>query len=361
MRILHLTNTFKADGTGITNVVADLSVSQARSGHSVTIGCAETDASMRQLASKYEITLIDGLSAHGFYAIARAAHLLRTTASGKAPEVVHVHTVRATLMAAIAFPRLFFTSSVSTIHNGYQRSVLAMCVTRTVVCVSEGDASLIRKKSFVRRPVVVKNGNLGSTRLCDIGKVVAEPLVEKAIVYVGALITRKGVDVLLRSMVTLIERHPGVRLYLVGNRDNPSLEKMAVELAVADNVEFVGFRSDPRSYMLGASVFVLPSRAEPFGLVLVEARECGVPIVASDTGGIPEVLFGGKAGLLVTPGDAQALAHTLDRVLRDADLAKEMRLRSREGIDVFAVGKMARGYENVYGALPFQANLACSD
>lgn len=348
MNILHLTNTFKADGTGITNVIADLAASQAKAGHSVIVACAEIDKSMMTLARKHGIQIMDGITSHKLQAVLRAARTLRASTQVSDLDIVHVHTVRATLIALLAFPALFLKRSVSTIHNGYQRSVLAMCITRTVVCVSEGDARTIRRKSIWRRPAIVRNGNLGTVRLIDIKKVVQKSLAKESIVYVGALVERKGLDVLLASMALIVKKRPDAKLYVIGNRDNPSMEKLAMDFSISRNVEFVGFSADPRAYMLGASVFVLPSRAEPFGLVLTEARECGVPIVASNVGGIPEVLSSGEAGLLVPPGDIGALTTAIERVLGDPELAADLRIRSKVGLDVFAVENMAYGYDAVY-------------
>jgi glycosyltransferase involved in cell wall biosynthesis len=144
---------------------------------------------------------------------------------------------------------------------------------------------------------------------------------------------------------------PDVRLYIVGNRDAAEFEHLAVDLGIADCTTFVGFRPDPRGFMRGAGVFVLPSRDEAFGNVLTEARSVGAPIVASRVGGIPEALDGGRAGLLVPPEDPAALAAALTTVLTDEATRTDLVRRSRMGLKTMSVARFRDEYFQVYRSL----------
>jgi glycosyltransferase involved in cell wall biosynthesis len=140
---------------------------------------------------------------------------------------------------------------------------------------------------------------------------------EKVALFAGNLIERKGVDVLVAAFSTLRARDACDRLAIAGDgllRD--LLAGQAAALGVADAVEFLGpvDAATLAKLMAQTDVFVLPSRAEPLGVVLLEAMACGTPVVASRVGGIPEIVTEG-CGVLVEPDDAAALAAGIEAVL----------------------------------------------
>ncbi len=143
------------------------------------------------------------------------------------------------------------------------------------------------------------------------------------VVFVGRLAQQKGVTHLVDAAARL--RTPGVSVTLVGDGpDRAALERQAAGLGVADRVRFLGFRAHDEvpAVLAATDVLVLPSVYEELGSVLLEGLQAGVPIVASDTGGIPDAL--GDAGVLVPPRDPDALADALDALL--ADPARRLRL-----------------------------------
>ncbi|WP_180357985.1 glycosyltransferase family 4 protein [Streptomyces sp. NP160] len=351
LRIAHVTNAMALDGTGVTNAAVDLALEQRAAGHQVAVLCRWADEPMRALLDGAGVLLVEGVEA------ARPSDLQRAVRAAapvlRRADVVHVHTVRATAVALLAAPARFATRSVSTLHNPYQRSAPLMWTTRRVVSISAADRDLVaRRTRGLRRPAVVLNGTVGSRRLPPADALQPVDLGPHAVVYVGALYARKGVDVLLRAMVRVRRELPSARLHLVGNRDNPQLEQLADDLGLGEGAVFEGFSPDPRRYMKGAAVVVLPSRAEGFGLVLVEARSTGVPVVATRVGGIPEALDGGRAGLLVDPEDDVDLARALLSVLTDEALAVRLRLAALEGLERAHVARAAREYAEVYASLP---------
>jgi glycosyltransferase involved in cell wall biosynthesis len=149
---------------------------------------------------------------------------------------------------------------------------------------------------------------------------------------VARLIEDKGVDVLLRAVAGL----PGVwRLYILGaGPQRQALEGLAHELRIADRVVFdkpIPSVQMP-AYLTGLDALVLPSRTRPnwkeqFGRILVEAMACGVPVVGSTCGEIPQVI--GDAGLIFPEEDAGALRDALARIQRDDDLRRELAQRGR--------------------------------
>jgi len=138
---------------------------------------------------------------------------------------------------------------------------------------------------------------------------------------------KKGIDVLLKAFVKVRGERPDLRLRLAGEGPlTPSLVKMAESLELTDSVEFLGAQSQAEiAHLLrGCEVFVLPSRAESFGISALEALLMRRPVVATAVGGLPEVIVPGKSGILVPPDDPDRLAEAILRVLGDSDLRESL-------------------------------------
>lgn len=161
---------------------------------------------------------------------------------------------------------------------------------------------------------------------------------------------QKGVDVLLRSFPTVLKNHKAV-LNIIGTGSRlAQYQRMAEKLGVSEQVRFLGFvehQEMPRHYQQ-TDLFVLPSRRESFGLVLAEAMACGLPVVATAAGAIPEVVQDGMTGILVPPDDPEALAHAVNSLLDDPEKMKTMgtggaqRVRERFTWDKVAERILAR-------------------
>lgn len=149
-----------------------------------------------------------------------------------------------------------------------------------------------------------------------------QPLVPGVIGTLGRLQKEKGFDVLLDAMGQL----RGEARLLLGGEGllSEELPELSHVLGVADLVEFRGFVRDVPAFMAEMGLFVLSSRSEGLGLVLIEAMAAGRPVVATHVGGVPEVVVHGKTGLLVPPEDPNALAEAIRQVLADPDLAGRM-------------------------------------
>ena len=142
---------------------------------------------------------------------------------------------------------------------------------------------------------------------------------------VGRLVPQKGYRVLLEAAPHLLQQCPRTKFILVGaGRERVQLEDRAKELGIAHGVHFVGETDRPMDAIAAMDVFVVSSLFEPFGQVLLEAMVCSRPIVASNVGGIPEVVEHEISGLLVPPRDPERLAQAILALLTDRD--KAMRL-----------------------------------
>jgi glycosyltransferase involved in cell wall biosynthesis len=171
------------------------------------------------------------------------------------------------------------------------------------------------------------------------------------ILFVGTLEPRKNVGGLLESYTRLVQRWPDApRLVLAGRSvalSKPWLEQLAKE-PLASKAVHLGYIADSEREALykGASVLVLPSFNEGFGLPVLEAMTVGVPVIASNRGALPEVL--GDAGMLIDPDDPDSLTSALERMLTDTALARRLAARGLRRTRLFDWIASARALRSAY-------------
>lgn len=138
-------------------------------------------------------------------------------------------------------------------------------------------------------------------------------------IFLGQLGTRKGVDILITSMVLLKTRNVDCQLTVGGGGDLEGFRKLAAEKGVGDRITFLGWVGEEAVHdlLVTSDVFVLPSRAENQPVAILEAMARGLPVVSTKIGAIPEQVLDGNSGYLVPPGDAEALADALAKLLTD--------------------------------------------
>ncbi len=171
-----------------------------------------------------------------------------------------------------------------------------------------------------------------------------------AIGTAGRLSREKGHAILIEAVRRLLHRGIDARLAITGEGpERCSLEATARCCKMSEAILFTGYRKDVRALLACLDVFVLPSLTEGLPLVILEAMEAGVPIVATRVGGVPGTLEDGQAGVLVPPGDAVALEEGLSYV---RDHQGEARLLARRARSLFqerhSVESMTMGYTKVY-------------
>jgi glycosyltransferase involved in cell wall biosynthesis len=172
------------------------------------------------------------------------------------------------------------------------------------------------------------------------------------------LIPWKGQDVFLRAAARLADRHPDWRFLIVGDAifqfqgERGRLQALAVTLGIADRVAFAGHREDAPALLKQLDLFVLPSLYEPFGRVLIEAMGAELPVVASMAGGVPEIVSPDETGVLVEPGNAEALASAIEETLLDRERARQMGLAGRKRVEAcFSLQATLTQVVAAYGAL----------
>lgn len=166
---------------------------------------------------------------------------------------------------------------------------------------------------------------------------------------IGRLSPEKGQANLLEALALVAPSFPELRLLVIGDGGlRRVLEEKAGSLGLAGRVMFAGYRKDASRYLGYLKGFVLSSFTEGLPMVLLEAMQAGVPIVASAVGGIPQLLEGGEAGVLVPEGQPQSLAQGMRSLLEDPQLAARLASRAREAVKRHGASEMARRYRAVY-------------
>jgi alpha-maltose-1-phosphate synthase len=287
---------------------------------------------------------------------------LSMTAAAGTAQLVHSHTWYANLGGHLA-ALLYGIPHVMTMHSleplrpwkaeqlggGYRLSSwcerVSAASAAAVVAVSDGmraDIMAAYPEIPAERIRVIRNGIDTTEYHADPGTDVLErhgvDTSRPYVIFVGRITRQKGVPVLLRAASALV---PEAQLVLcAGQPDTPELAAEVTELVGGLRASRSGVVWIPEmlpkheviQLLTHAAVFACPSVYEPLGIVNLEAMACGTAVVGSRTGGIPEVVADGETGLLVPPGEPQALAEALNALILDPDRAAAMGQAGRKRV-----------------------------
>jgi glycosyltransferase involved in cell wall biosynthesis len=162
----------------------------------------------------------------------------------------------------------------------------------------------------------------------------------------------KGQIYLLRAAKKVLKEIPNTKFLIIGRGElENELKREAQNLGIVSYVKFLGFREDVKELYKIMDVFVLSSLTEGLPLSLIEAMASKVPVVATDVGGIPEVIDDGVNGLLVPPADPQAMAKKIICLLKDPFQAEEIKKQCFEKMQKFEIQSMLNKYEQIYSKI----------
>jgi len=202
-------------------------------------------------------------------------------------------------------------------------------------------------------------------RQADAREALGRDQCERLVLFVGRIEQIKGIDVLLRALGLLFQRHPDLRsdvcLLVVGGALDPGddapetekileLRRLVHEHRMESNVAFVGSRDQEQLalYYAAADVCAVPSLTESFGLVALEAMACGTPVVGTRVGGLQTLIEDGESGLLVPAGDDTALAEAIHAVLTDHRLRTHLSHGARERAERFTWSRVGQRMTELY-------------
>lgn len=183
----------------------------------------------------------------------------------------------------------------------------------------------------------------------------------RVITTVANLRPIKGHDALLQAAVAVLSARPDAVFQLAGEGPlRPALEARARSLGIERQIRFLGQCGDVAGVLRDSDVFVLPSLMEAFPNALMEAMAAGLPVVATEVGGIPELIEHDRNGLLVPPGRPDALAGALLALIDDPARADRLAAAARTTVEQrYSFDQMVREFESLYsGGMPSRAALA---
>lgn len=351
-RVLHICSDTNIGGAGryVMTLLAQPRISEC---YEVAVACPEGDLAAALRRAGIPVFLYPGADRSFSW---QALTSLSKLTSHWRPRIAHTHgSLAGRVAAALTGARVIYTKhglagesersvQVRTPGAVLKRASAWLFADRTVAVSQAVKRALVAGGADPAKVVVIPGGVDLST-YADAG-----PLVPGVLGTVGRLEREKGLDVLVAAMAQLSGE---ARLLIGGDGlQRQALETQVKSLQLDDLVSLTGFVPDVAAFLSRIGLFVLASRTEGLGLVVVEAMAAGRPVVATRVGGVPEVVADGETGILVPPEDPAALAAAIRRVLGDPALAARMGQAGRERVrQHFSAERMAEQTAALYAEL----------
>jgi glycosyltransferase involved in cell wall biosynthesis len=369
MKILIIVNEFPPDivaGTALSTFY--LSKHLSRIGHDVHVAVTVSGGKSPQVERLGGVTVyrLNPINLKGTKSFQRLACLFQLAAS-KAPDIIQGQALSCGAMAAL-IGRILKKPSITYIQGFdlYHASALQKCIElRTALkysnCLLAVTDDLKAKAAALsgRSDIIVMPHGLELDDSIDLDvehlrRETADLLQHRLLLYVGQLIERKGLTELLDAMKKIHAEKPDVALVIIGTGPlENSLRESVHRENLCGAVHLLGARSHRAvmAFMRLADVFVLPSREEPFGIVLIEAMSQGLPVVATDVQNIPCLVRQGVNGFLVAPRNADQLAEKIVRMIEKKDEAAAIGLQNKDDARRFDWKRLVAQYDRIYAGL----------
>lgn len=278
--------------------------------------------------------------------LAALAHLTAIFASGRF-DVVHTHTAKAGALGRMAAKLCGVHAIVHTPHGhnfyGYFdkkttdriikiETFLTRCTDRIIALTALEKADMVKFKVAAENKIDVIYQGLELDKYvcdwketCDAKKIFGISPGDNVVGMVGRLERVKGADFFVEAAAGIIKKFPDTKFIIAGEGAlRKGLEEKASKLGLGSRMIFAGWRDDVPAILSMLDIMVLPSLNEAVGMALIEAQAEGIPVVATDVGGISEVVRDKVTGILVGPGDSDAIAGAVTGLLSDKSKLKEM-------------------------------------
>lgn len=281
-------------------------------------------------------------------------------------DLVHTHGVRAGIMGQAAALLARCRKVVATIHNMHnttspfstllcalQSSLMRISVSHTIT-VSEAIKCELEKMGLPQEKMTVIYNGIDTDQFLPSGGIsrstLGIPDNMPVIGTVARLEPTKGIKYLLEAAYLIDKEYDSVYFLIVGDGpERESLQQQARMLGIEERVIFYGFRRDIPSLLPLFDIAAIPSLREGLSIFCLEALASGRPVVASAVGGLPEIIHPGKTGLLVPPGDPEALAEALVVLLKNREMAASLGSQGKEiVVQYFTCSNMIERTREIY-------------
>lgn len=365
----------KGNWGGAQRYVYDLAVAALEAGHEVTVACGTTGELITRLEEAHvPVVMVEGLArdikassdVRAFRGLVKLMRALR-------PDVVHSNSSKAGALAALAARVTGVRRSIFTCHGWafnenrpvWQKIIIGFAHYLTVllsdvtICVS---AALKRDAKWMplvqKRFVVIHNGVSPVNILAkDVARAALAPGMPADdrnrglwIGTIAELHPTKQLSVAIEAFARIAHQFPAVHYFIMGDgQDRAHLESLIWSKQLNERIHLCGHVKDAPQYLSAFDTFVLPSRSEALGMVILEAGMATLPVIASNVGGIPEIISNNESGLLVRSGDVQQLTDALTHFLSNTELRHQFgtALHSRV-IQNFSLDRMVRDTLTLY-------------
>jgi len=355
MKILHIITTIERGGAE--NAVLALAIAQKERGHDVTVAPLKGEHELLPIFRNNGIQVLtllkDKNPLHQVLLLRRIRHIY---------EVFHAHLPRAELVARGA---IYQGSLIVTRHNSEPffpgapkllSAQISRYVTKkaTVISISNAVLTFLRKNNELHRTarnIVIYYGYLPTQEKSKKSFIKSPSNFQKKQIHIGTisrLVPQKNLTLLLRLTQTLINHGYNVCTAIVGiGSQEIFLKKWVSDAGIDDSVHFLGKTERISDFLQELDFFVLTSTYEGFGLVLLEAADCSVPIIASDISAIPEVLGSDHPGLFKV-NSLESLLQVFEKLFNSRPLRAKLIKHQKNRLKLFSVANYALQHDEIY-------------
>lgn len=326
-----------------------------RSGHRSIVACRSGEP-LAARAAEAGLTVVDMNPIAELDPL--AAIRLRRVIAKERPDVVHAHTGHAVALAALATmatgARMVITRRVDFRLRPNAGTRWKYGRADAIIAISEAVAGALTASGIERSRIEIVPSGIDLERNIapsppDVLRSLGVPTGAPLVVMVGALVGHKDPVTFVRAIAAARARVPALKALLVGEGPlRADVEAAVTELKLHDVLRVAGHRTDADNLLAAADVFVLSSKEEGLGTVLLDALSLGKPVAACAAGGIPEIIQPDTSGLLVRPGAANELGDAIVSILTNPELRVRLVAGGRARVREFSVDRTAERTAAVY-------------
>lgn len=299
---------------------------------------------------------------HGGDLDARLVFRVRSLAKKISADFIHIHSRRGAdlwgiLGGQLAKVPVIVTRRVDNLEPvafakwKYQKCAALVGISQKISDILADYSLPIEKIQTIRSGVDLQTYQ--PTKTVSLAELFSFPSNRKTIGVIAQLIQRKGHHVLLASLPNILEKNPDTQVILFGKgKLREELEQQIKQRKFAKHITFAGFREDLPQLIPALDLVVHPALMEGLGVSLMQASACGVPIIASAVGGIPEIVIPEINGITIPPEDPSSLSHAINQLLSDDEKRKDL---SEKAIEIahreFSIEQMIAGNRSLYTKL----------
>lgn len=354
---------------GSQRYVFDVAQAAKEQGHTVAVMTQEGELTDRLIASGIEVLIVPEFERNVDVLVeVRAFFRVFNFIRSFRPDVLHVNSSKAAGIGGLSarilgVPRIIFTAhgwAFNENRPNWQKAIIwlahyaTILLADTTICVSKSIAHGARNMPLIQnRLIVIHNGvEAGACLTREEARFLLAPHISFPI-WIGCvaeLHPNKRLDTLVRAFANIADAYPDVTLMLIGGgSERVMLEELVRHLDLESRVRLRGHMENASAYLAALDIFVLPSRTEALGYVLLEAGLAGLPVAASNVGGIPEIVEDGRTGMLFPSGDVESLETSLRAYLESPELRLRMGRALKEHVEMhFSKERMVRSTLSLY-------------